>query len=136
MKYTYKQSLYYYEAICCLVLSVLVGVTLTYTYDRTIGFGVAITGCVISGLFHAFGQSCNRFVFVVQADGLVINYHRNSAKIAWSDIEKIREDERGLHIKCHSWNAELPILNYLENYESFKKSLMSMGKARSGGDER
>lgn len=128
MKYTYKQSIYFYEAICCLVLSVLIGMTLIYTYNRTIGIGVVIAGCVVAAIFHAFGLSRNRFVFVVQNDGLLINYHRQSAKIAWGDIENIREDDRGLHIKCRSWDAELPILYDLEGYDSFRQQVM--GKAQ------
>lgn len=136
MKYTYKQSLYFVEAVCCLVLSAIIGMTIAYTYDRTIGIGVVLAGCVVSALFHFVGQSRNRFVFVVQTDGLQITYHRQYAKISWSDIENIREDERGLHIKCNKWDTELPILADLDGYESFRDHVKSMGKARAFEDWR
>lgn len=125
MKYTYKQSLYYNEAICCLVLSAVIGMTMANTYDRTIGFGVVLAGCVISALFHLFGQSRNRFVFAIQNDGLLISYHRQSAKITWGDIENIREDDCGLHIKCCSLDAEIPILHDLDGYDSFCQQVMN-----------
>lgn len=126
MKYTYNQYLYIPEAICCLVLSLIVGLTLTQTFDHTIGIGVAITGCIISGLFHMAGQSRSRFIFAIQGDGLIITRKKITIKILWADIYNIREDNMGLHIHSRSTGGELPILNDMVGYDDFKEQLISM----------